>query len=97
MTLVAPRLRFVMLASAVLSVSMIWGPVVAGLGGHSIRTYHFFSAVGTGWIFSGVALALIALVTSIVSVLRRDWFGFIGLVASMTVLNSSWSWFIPVV
>jgi hypothetical protein len=97
MTLVAPRLRFVMLTSTVLSVGMTWGPVVAGLVGHPIRTHDFFSTVGLTWIVCAVSLALVALVASIVSLLRRDWLGFIGLVAAMSVLTSGWSWYIPVV
>jgi hypothetical protein len=90
-------LRLIMLAAGVISCLMVWVPVVCGLPDHALRTYRIFEAVRPLWIPLSYVFSVIGLVLSGVSLYRRDSWGLVGAVCSLSVLSGYWSGFVPVV
>jgi hypothetical protein len=98
MTRVKPlRFHFVMLATSLTSAGMTWGIVFYGFITHPVRAYQIFSKLDPTWSLAALALAGFGVALSVVSLLRRDPAGIIGLVCSLGVLSGTWMRFVPIV
>ena len=90
------RLRFMMLATTLTSVAMTWGIVLYGSLTHPIQAGRIFSSVDPGWSIVAFTLAGVGVALSVVSLIRRDPAGIIGVVCNLAVLSGIWR-LVPVV
>ena len=89
------RFRIAGLMTSLTSVVMTWGIVLYGLLTEPARSFWFFGTFNPLWGLVAVGLAAAGLALSVVSLIRRDVFGVIGLICSLAVLSGTWTRFVP--
>jgi hypothetical protein len=76
---------------------MTWGIVVYGDLTHPVQASRILSTYNPAWSIVAYTLAVIGLALSVVSLLRRDLTGIVGVLCSLAVLSGGWIRYIPVV